>query len=96
MDGSSKFADQFVALLDKTAFPDSLSPEEVLQQVDAVVSALTVKLAGFVGTGRFTFSDFVFQGGGGGGGPHKGPHRLDLLVGYSLEAARGSAGMPGR
>jgi hypothetical protein len=91
MDDSSRFADQFVALLDKTGFPEDLSPEEVLLQVDAVISALTVTLAGFVGTGRIQFKDLVYQGGGGGGGPH----RLDLLVGYNIEAARSSAGMPG-
>jgi len=84
MNDSNNFAKQFVQLLDKTGFPDRLPAKDALKQVDAVISALTVKLLADVGTGRFKFHDFVYQSPHGGGGPH----RLDLLFRYCTEAAR--------
>jgi hypothetical protein len=89
MTDSNNFAEQFVQLLDRTGFPDRLPAKDALKQLDAVIAALTVKLLADVGAGRLKFYDFVFQGRAGGGGPH----RLDLLVRYSTEAARSQSEM---
>ncbi|MDB6083632.1 MAG: hypothetical protein JWN43_1513 [Gammaproteobacteria bacterium] len=88
----NNFAKQFVELLDSTGFPGRLPAKDALEQIDTVISALTVKVLGDLGKGRIKFKDLVAQGGGGGGGPH----RVDLLVHYSMEAARSEAAMPGR
>ena len=79
MPTNDAFARGFVDLLRTTEFPSRFSGEDILQQTHIVVTALANALSGVVGT-KFTTADLAAQGGHVGGGPH----RLDLLVHYSL------------
>ena len=79
------FVQEFMGFLEQRAFPAGLDADGMLQRTDIMVYALTTKLCSQMGTTLSLF-DLKAQGGGGGIGPH-GPHHLERLIAYSVEAS---------
>ena len=82
--GSKKKLDkEFTKLLDKAGLTGKLEAGEALEVADTIVTTLTLRLLRDVGSGKIPL--WALNGPAGGGGPH---HRLDLLLRYSVLAAR--------
>ena len=82
MGTDTAFEQEFQRFLEHRGFPTDLTAAQILQRTDTMVSTLTAKVCSQIGF-KLKFTDLIEQGGGGLGGPH----RLDLLVKYSMDAA---------
>jgi hypothetical protein len=77
MSDGNAFAKEFIALLNRSGFPDEYAAVDILQQTHAIVTSLVYAVARQIGD-RLTTAELASQGLKGGGGPH----RLDLLLRY--------------
>ena len=80
MSDGNAFAREFIALLNRSGFPDDCTPVDTLRQTHAIVTSLVYAVARQLGS-RLTMAELASQGLRGGGGPH----RLDLLIRFSSD-----------